>query len=201
MINRIKQRYIIVLPIVAAIGFFSCSQGKKEGGSKDSRVVISNAYTDENLNSEILKIIADYLDTINRERHDSLKACRIFIEQKDTQVSYKINSVIHYSAVLEDLPQCYLSFEDKVILIYTGLEKLYKKPVAMPDDLANKLNGKITNDLLPDLKTIDPDFRPGLYSYPTWEVKVEDDSLFVNKNAEPVSRVKTVIYNLPDSIK
>jgi len=194
-----KQAYIVFF--ILTMGIFSCGERSPKNRINSDIVTSFNVYTDQEFNSKILSIVSDYLDSVNRGAKDSLKACKLFIEQKNLDANYKISAVIHFSDVLGDMPQGYLSFRDKTILIYTGLEKLFKKPEAIPHSLANELEGKILNNLLSDLKTIDPEFRPKLYSYPTWEIELKNDSLFVNKTAEPVRRIKTIIYYLPDSIK
>jgi len=190
-------------PIALLFLLFACQRTQQVPETKPTDISIKwNVNPIDRINVQLLRITSQYLDSINRNKKDSLKACRLFVEQKNTSILYKLSPVTHFSSVKDDLPCGYVEFKDKAILVYTGIEKLFEKENVLPVDLANLLEGKLINDLLPDLKTVNPKINHDVYSFPTWELTISNDSLkIINRNAERVWRVKTKIFSLPNSLK
>lgn len=195
--NEMKNLIICFFIIFIIV---SCSSPEKERKEPTSVVANFSLYEKKNIDTRLIKIALEYLDTINLDRIDSIKTCRLFIEQRNQEVTFKLSAIVHLSSVVHDVPFGYIENKNNIILIYSGMERLFIKE-ELPTSLKEVLEGRVLNNMNEEMTDFNPDFIPGTYNFPTWKISIRDNQFMIDKDAEPVWRINTTIHELPDSIK
>lgn len=110
------------------------------------------------------------------------KVYQVFIENYYLELSFKITPIIYYSNLVERLPSGYTVIDNKVVVFYTGLERLAHLDPNWIKSLKTVIGDDLENDLLEN-NTIDTSYQTVLYHPPTWEVRLRGDSVIIDKHA------------------
>ncbi len=199
-----RFKFSIIFIVIYAIFFQGCKSKKVEipevaekeiTAFNQNRRVISFRRINLDENEQLLRDLNKYFDTIEvHYQREVPKVFQLVLEPNEFESSFRITPIYHYSEFCYNVPSGYFQLEDKVILVYTGLEifssvdsvffyelnKLVNKELVKDVDLPGNNNGKIAT---------------ATFWHPeAWQFKVLDkDSIIINKQVSAPNRIKTLL--------
>lgn len=96
--------------------------------------------------------------------------------------SFTLCSITTYNELSKSIPTGYFLIDNKVVLVYTGLEKLQQPDQKFVNELKYVIGDDLENNLLPD-GTLDPNYNARIFDPWAWEIKLVKDSLIINKDS------------------
>ena len=178
MLLHTKNEFLRFSAFTLLILLCSCSDHRNKGTENTNPKNYFKAPDSLVINDEqFLKVLGEYQGVHKNESKFLIQV--LLLPKKIGQIGYRISYICSQEQLRDYIPTTYAIVNGDVILIYTGIESFCKPDSNFTNQLLSITNGKL----------IGPDTTVLIHPE-NWEVKIEDDTVIIDKNAESILKFK-----------